>query len=230
MDELLPSSLDEVLTVDARVWSDEWMQAHACFVSSLEAVPRSLAADLAFRLTASLFSHGNDLVACRPTVEFVRDCTTICTPLYRPSPGQVRTLYFPTRFGDVPQFCGLLAFSGFWALVNRYQRPVAWLSFPFDLLGEEAHGRLERLVVEMERIRRRFGVFDEGAPVALRVDRSSQAEAMFHLGKERPADWQPKADDDFAMEHGLPLVCVPSRSVTQLKVSRVPWASPGNAY
>lgn len=225
MDEHRKSALDSGLM--GPLLTPDWIAACEELDVQLADVAEPDLARLAFRLMAAMYCRDlKTLPSCAPTQALVEQCAQLVTPLYRPEPDLVRTIYFPTRPGDVPQFYGIIAFCAFWALISRYEGPVAWLSFPLGLLGDKVHGEVCELIACVERTRLRAGALaGSNRPVTISFEDESASLSMFHLGRRCPPAWEVLANEPMATAFGLPLVCVPSRSVAQMRVSRTSWGN-----
>jgi len=144
----------------------------------------------------------------------------LASPFDRPAQGTVRILYFPTRPPAVAAFLGFLTFSVVFARSCGHLGPTAWLNFPVSLLGDAQLGRIRE--VELG-IRRLYPAMLAPRPL-VSFEAQAAPDAAVHVGADRPAGWNPAGADHFAVKHGLPLICVPSRTVAAMQFSGGPWA------
>jgi hypothetical protein len=141
-------------------------------------------------------------------------------PLEFGGAGMIRLLYFPTRAGEVQAFLAVLVFALGLARFSGYLGPVAWLSFPSSLLGEAQLESLGRLQPDLERL----GLPASPAGELVGFDDRAARSSAVHVGFSRPAAWEALITDEFAVAHGLPLICIPSRSVQAMTFVRAPWS------
>ncbi len=159
-----------------------------------------------------------------PPSSFPKYVAHLAAPMERPQPGFVRILYFPTRPADIPAFLALISFVILFARLNYYHGPVAWLNFPLGLLDEAHIGTMRSVMVELDRLVLR----PQQMGPSLAFEGDDATDAVLFIGARPPKAWELMSGSVFATEWGLPLICIPSRTLSEVTLDRVPWLEQGS--
>ncbi len=221
-------SLPEVPPGMAGALPDEWARAQSALTSVVAGLAHASQAALAFRLAAITICRDPQMgQACRPTEDFVSDCAAVCSGMSRSKPGLSRVIYFPTRPGQLPEFFGRLVFYVLFARACGQRTAIAWLAFPVALLGSRLRDEASSLVASIDATwREEMGAPAGDAPMSISFEPDAGNGSTVHVGGQRPLAWDDVERTDVGRTHGLPMVCIPSRSAATVTISEVPWHDP----
>jgi hypothetical protein len=223
-----PTSMPEVPPCAEGQLSDDWTQAQAAMESAVAGLALAAQAALAFHLAAITICR-DPLIGkgCRPTEDFVRDCAAVCSGMSRTKPGLSRVIYFPTRPGQLPDFFGRLVFYVLFARACGHRTAVAWLAFPVALLGSRLRDDVTSVVSSIDATAREMKGAPAGdAPVTISFEPDAGFGSIVHVGGQRPVAWDDIERIDLGRTHGLPMICIPSRSAATVTISEAPWHDP----
>jgi hypothetical protein len=197
---------------------ETWPEAETAFRDAIAGHPAESAAVEVFRLVLQRQKTAPDPL-------LARDCVRLARPVGHPRPGVSRVIYFPTRPGQLPEFFARLAFIVLLARAHSEQSCIAWLAFPAALLGPKNRLEIEEVAATIGSMASAGGLGK--APVGVVFEPQADTITALYLGSGRPAAWDAhEGETDFRKRYGLPLICIPSRSTSEMAISEAAWREP----